>query len=364
MRRLLIFATTLFVVGLGFATPARAAPVDQWGFALVDRPTAPLWTKLNPGFQATSPASPNVEGGKISPGVFVVKFIGLGLGLGQAGIVHVTAIDKRGYYCGAVKWMGTSGDMVVEVQCFAPGGVPADSRFAVMWSLNTTFWPATAGAYASLQFEVSSGLVQAYNSTGAGIKLTPLGTGVMAVRFQKVGIGGSQITGNVQATAVSHLNDPRWCKIGGWDDDRSDMIALVYCFDATGTLADTDFTATYHRDVSVVSSSVYPKYSAYIWTPDPVPPNAKQTNANRLTGLYGFNKVSHAGVADIQVGFPISAVNETHVQVTAFGSDPTYCTLRWPWVIVGNDLTADVRCYDPAGRPAPNEAFVTMTNRS
>src|SRR5436190_18682599 len=106
MRRRTLAAAVTVLAGaaaiLGLAAPAQAATADRWGFAYVANPAVPLWTNLDPAHQATSPASPNVQGGKLAPGRFLVKFIGLAFG--SRGNVHVTPVSRDGHYCEILQW--------------------------------------------------------------------------------------------------------------------------------------------------------------------------------------------------------------------------------------------------------------------
>ena len=91
----MIAVTLIAVAGVvGIAAPAQAAPSDRWGFAFVDDPLAPVWTNLDPAHQATSPAGPPVQGGRLGTGRFAVKFAAIGAG--ARGNVHVTAVSKKG----------------------------------------------------------------------------------------------------------------------------------------------------------------------------------------------------------------------------------------------------------------------------
>jgi len=339
--------------------PAMAAPPDTWAFAYVDDPLVPPFTALDPAYYASFPVATTATGGRVGVGRFQVRW--KAIGYSRLGNVHVTAVGQRGRYCEIASWGASAGDEVVNVACFAPGGVPDDSPFTVLWTLNFTTTPGAPDSFASVQHSVATGVVQSYNSTGAGVTTTPLGTGVTAVRFEKVGVGHSLITGNVQVTALNRRLDPRWCKVAGWDDSGTDIIVIVYCFDRGGVFTDTDFTASYHRERAVVST-LPPKYFGYVWSVLPLPPNAFQTNFNYPAGGFGTNAVTVSG-PDIEVVFPQTVLDESHVQATAYGNDPNYCTLSRIWTAVGPDYVVDVNCFDPAGNPARDDAFVTLTNQ-
>jgi hypothetical protein len=364
--RLLLAVAVLMLAGAGPvatlpAKPAYAAPADRWGFALVDDPTVPAWTNLNPAFQATSPSSPVVQGGKVGTGRFQVRF--LGLGIGSRGIVHVTAVQKKGNFCEIVRWFVMAGpDEVVEVQCFAPGGVPADTAFTVLWTLNATTVPSSAGTYASVHYGIT-GFLETFNSTGASVTAKPVSTGVTQVVFEKVGVAGAGRTGNLQVTAVSRTGDPRRCKIGGWDPSNADMVVNVLCFDAAGNLVDTEFTASYHRERSVLTALGPPKYLGYVWSNALASSAAPQTNDNSVAGGFGANVVWYP-FGDIEVQFVTLHVDEDTIQVTAVGADPNYCTIAKRWLVSTTDIYMHAICFDPAGNIVPEDAFITLTNRS
>src|ERR1041384_5794111 len=97
MHRSRFLLAVLVGIALSIAstvTPVYAALPARWGFARVDAPTVPAWTNLNAPFQATSPASPVVQGGKIGTGRFQVRF--LGIGVGSRGRGRAAAGGKKG----------------------------------------------------------------------------------------------------------------------------------------------------------------------------------------------------------------------------------------------------------------------------
>jgi hypothetical protein len=340
--------------------PAMAAPPAMWAFAYVDNPNVAPWTSLNPAYVGAWPVATKAHGGRLGVGRFQVRWQVLGAG-GGVDNVHVTAVGQRGRYCEIVSWGPRRRDLFVDVACFASGGFPADSPFTVMWAMNTAVGPAAPDSFASVQYGPATGIVQSYNSTGAGVVATPVFTGVTELRFEKVGVGHSLITGNAQVTAVDRAGAPRWCKVNHWDDDRLDMVVTVHCYDAAGNLVDSDFTASYHRERAVVSTVIPPKYFGYVWSRLPLGGNALETNFNYPVGV-GANTVTVSG-PDTEVGFPQLVLNESHAQATAYGLDSNYCTLADTWRPAGPDILVNVVCFDATGNPAPSEALITFTNR-
>ena len=187
--RAVVILAALAAVTFGLSAPAQAATADRWGFAYVKDPTVAVWTNLDPAHQAGTWAAGTVQGGKIAPGRFLVKFPGVGLG--SRGNVHVTPVNRDGSYCAIVRWYSSGVDEIVDVQCHRVGGANADTRFTVLWTVSSgTLPPGSTGSYASVQYG-TTGIVQAYNSTGFGVVVAPGGVGFYLVRFPLVGTRAS-----------------------------------------------------------------------------------------------------------------------------------------------------------------------------
>jgi hypothetical protein len=343
---------------VGLASPASAATADRWGFAYVDDPTVPLWTNLDPTKQAgTWAPGLQAQGGKIAPGRFLVRFPSIGLG--ARGNVHVTPVNRTGHYCEILRWFGAGVDEIVDVQCHRPGGVPEDSRFTVLWTYSSGVLPPTdTGSYASVQYGTTS-VVQFYNSTGNPVTVTPLGPpGQYLVRFALVG-AKDEYAGNLQVTAVQPNAQPRRCKVAKWGPVGYDVLAYVFCYGANGLGVNSEFTASYHRERSVVGSFGPPKYIGYVWSA-----GAGQTNFNYPSGGFGFNSIGAIAPAGrYLVKYPNMALNEDHSQVTAYGNGNNYCHLTQPWQTFWPDIQVDVLCFDNFGNPMPHRFFNTFTNK-
>ena len=359
-HRPIAFAATALALAagvlFGLATPASAATADRWGFAYVNDPTVPLWTTLDLSKQAgTWPPGPVAQGGKVGPGRFLVRFPAIGLG--SRGNVHVTPVNRTGHYCEIVRWFSSGPDEIVDVQCHKPGGVPEDSRFTVLWTVSSGVLPATAtGSYASVQYG-PAGIVQFYNSTGNPVGVTPLAVGVYLVRFALVG-AKDEFSGNVQVTAVQPNAQARRCKVGRWVPTGYDVLAYVFCYGANGLPINSEFTASYHRERTVVASFAPPKYFGYVWSG-----GGGQTNFNYPSGGFGFNSIGAvAPPGRYIVKYPNLTLNQNHAQATAYGSGNPYCNLTQPWFSVGPDVQADVICFDNLGNPLPHDFFHTFTN--
>jgi len=358
-RRWIVLAATMVAalasVLFGASSPVQAATADRWGFAFVANPLVPIWTNLPAQQAGTWPAGFVVQGGRIAPGRFLVKFPQSASG--ARGNVHITPVNRTGHYCEIVRWNSSGTDEIVDVQCHRVGGMNDDTPFTVLWTLSSGVLPAgSVGSYASVQYGPAA-IVQAYNSTGAPVTVVPAGVGVYQVRF--VGVGSGVLSGNVQATAVHPNAAPRRCNIMRWGTVGLDAIAYVACRDQTGTLVNSEFTASYHRERSVIASFGPPKMIGYVVT------NAGgQTNFNYPSGGFGFNSwFAVAPVGRVLVKYPNLGFNPTHAQVTAQVDNANYCTLTQPWSVALPDAQVDVICYNNAGVTTATPFFSTFTSR-
>ncbi|MEU7872387.1 hypothetical protein [Dactylosporangium sp. NPDC049140] len=331
-------------------SPAAAATADRFGFALVDNPTVPLWTALNPAYSY----GPGATGGRVAPGRFLVRFPGVGTG--ARGNVHVTAVAADGRFCETVRWYSSGLDEIVDVQCFKPGGGPADTPFTVLWTVSSGILLGGPGAYASVQV-VSNAVAQSYNSAGGAVTATPVGIGIYALRFTGVGDPSGVLAGNVQVTAGQPNAQPRRCKILRWGTSGTDVIVYVTCHDpATGAALNSDFTASFHRERSVYASFGPPKYFGYLSTPFGGP-----TNYSYPLGV-GANGFGPSGPGTYTVKFPLLHEKETTAHVTAIGDGPVYCTIQKVWARVGSDAVVPVACFANSGAPEKSEFSVTFSS--
>jgi hypothetical protein len=351
-------AVTLVVALVTTTAPAQAATADGWGFAYVDNPTVAVWTDLDHAHQYGSwkPAFPALwaQGIKVALGRFQVRFPQVGAGRGN---VHVTAVNRTGDYCLIVRWGQSLTDEIVDVQCRKPGGAAVDSRFTVLWTSSSGVLPSPLTSYASVQ-QGLGGPVQSYNSTGGPVTVAAGPVGQYQVRFAGVGGAATSVSGNVQVTAIQPNAIARRCKVARFFNSGPDIIVYVFCFDAAGAPVAGEFTASYHRERSVIASFAPPKFFGYLWTA-----GGGLTNFNYPAGGFGFN--SFAAIAPpgrYQVKYPLLGQQETHAQVTAFGDSSDYCHLTDLWVHSGGTALVDVLCFDNAGVTRANPFLSTFTS--
>ncbi|WP_051110510.1 hypothetical protein [Longispora albida] len=353
----LALAAGLAASSLGMAAPAQAATADRWGYALVDNPVVPIWAGLNPARNWVTTGVPSAQGGKIATGRFMVKFPGIGTP-GNKGVAHVTTVDRNGNYCEVVKWFQSGLDELVDVACFKPGGIAADTAFSVLFTVSSGVLGVPPGSHAYAQYGTVS-LVQAYNSTGGAVVVAPIGAGQYQVRLNGVLGTAGVLAGNVQATAIQPNLAPRRCKIYKWYPSGLDVIAHVFCFNQAGALTNTEFNLSYHRERSVTGSFAPPKYIGYLDTI-----SGGQTNFNYVMGGFGFNSFGPSvPVGRYTVKYPQLGVKETHAQITAHGAGSNYCNLTQNWLHSGPDAIVDVICFDNTGASATHNFLSTFTSR-
>ncbi|MEV6524691.1 hypothetical protein AB0M43_22305 [Longispora sp. NPDC051575] len=359
--RSLIVALLVAVCGavLGPVAPAQAATADQWGFALVDNPTVPLFTTLNTSRQwgtwkTAFPAS-WASGGKLATGRFRVKFPNIGT---PKGFVHVTPVNRTGNYCEIVFWTPSGADEIVDVQCHKPGGAADDTPFTVLWSVSSGVLPSSQpGSHAYLRYG-TAGITDSYNSTGLGAAGGPTGVGQYTFKLYGVGLA-TMLSGNLQATAIQPNAAPRRCNIYKWSFSGTDILATVYCYNQAGALTNSEFTLSYHRERTVLGSFAPPKYFGYVWSAG----NVGQTNFNYPTALNANTIGATIPVGRYIVKYPNLGVKETTAQLTANSPTSNYCNLTSAWSYAGVDAVVDVICFDNAGNPKAEVFLSTFTSR-
>jgi len=114
--------------------PHPACPTKRLAYVWANNPTASSYTPI-PTY------SYNSSGGSVlitrsGPGVYAVRFMGLG-GNGKAGgQVQVTAYGSGKENCKIRNWSSGGADFVVNIQCFALHGAPVNTRYTVL-----VIWP-------------------------------------------------------------------------------------------------------------------------------------------------------------------------------------------------------------------------------
>lgn len=216
------------------------------GYALADQPAAA-------GPYAPDPATSfNSSGGgeavtRASPGVYSVRFMGLGRTSGQRDNLQVTGYGgAAGTYCKLAGWQPAGADMTADVRCFTAAGAAADSRFTVLLSGARVYIPTSRFGFVLVpDFTGAINLVDTSgttrnNSSTLLIELGHVGLGDYSLIFpglERVP-GPGQGPETFQVTAVG--SGPERCYIGAVDPPHAGL--NVKCTDAAGNPADSRFS--------------------------------------------------------------------------------------------------------------------------
>ncbi len=317
---------------------AGAATANRYGFV--------LWTGSVVG-SGTTPSATTVGVG--GTGIYKIDFVGQAA---SGGVVHVTAINSVPHWC-QVNGFGPSGtDEIVTISCYKVGGAPDFTSFSAIFSSYSGL--AGPGYFGYVNVLPSGALVSQYNSVGAPDTVTHPTTGNWSVNFAGLSTPGP-IDGSLQATAVSPTSVPVHCKVMSWTSSGSGQNAQVTCFDAAGSLVDSQFTLTYQYQRALYGAFGPPKYFGYLWN-QPVG-GPVSTNYNNPLGP-GANSMSPGTLATVK--FPSLAVLPDDIQVTASGPTSDFCGLTNPWTHIGADtLARDVNCFTVTGAPSASGFLIS-----
>jgi hypothetical protein len=185
------------------------------------------------------------------------------------------------------------------------------------------------------------------NSAG-GINLnTPLGSGSYRVDFPLLGGSG----GNVQVVQSGSQTNVR-CKVGSWYPNGTTENVIVNCHDPSGAPAPAVFNVLFYRAPTTQGGGAK---TNYLWNANPyassTPPATYQFN-----GSGGTNTVARYGVGSYGVTIPTGVVSDNggNAQVTAYGSNATYCKVGY-WYHSGLNQVVGVLCFDTTGAPIDSQ---------
>jgi hypothetical protein len=168
-------------------------------------------------------------------GRYRVVFSGMGAYLPQGfgGNVQANAVGANKVHCIVERWTG-SPDLSITVECYAPSGARADTKFTTMVTA-----PASHLAYVWANDPTNQSYTPnsdyAFNPMGGDVTITRNGVGAYTVRWTAVD-GEIRDFGNAQVTAWGFNNAQ--CRLSGYGLDA----AHVMCYGPTGAPMDTYYT--------------------------------------------------------------------------------------------------------------------------
>jgi len=335
------------------APGAQAAVADVWAFGYLDNAAPPVGYVMDTTRQWGTFKTPCpgdwMTVSLLSAGVYQVS---IPCSASPRGIVHVTTVDATGAFCTAGRWVPAGQAEVVYVFCFDAAGVPANTRFTVLFTTSSGL--AVAGGHAYVFADPNGALITTYNSTGPANVVNKLAVGRYRVRLPN--LSSTDFTGDLQTTAMYPGQTPRRCRVADWARGVTDYVAYVTCTDAAGVHADSYFTLSFHHKRAVFGSLAPPLNIGFVLAGSSSP----DTNYNSVNGP---NVVTPIAIGLTDVFLPDIGTGQTHMQVTAYSGRPVYCGLSDVWMVVGTDVLAQsVACFEPGGVPAKSQFFATYSS--
>jgi hypothetical protein len=333
------------------------------GFAWFDGTTLPLAYQFNQRFdyvglpptQVNYPAADNTVT-HLGTGRYLVRFPNLNV---QGGIVHVTAYGGN-HHCKVEQWRPTAvsvRELQVFVRCRNAANVLADGKFTVLFYKSGLMSDIYALSY--LLSDNLGTVVHQYNSRGGLNTIRRLGVGAYEVklgrmerRFPEANKGGTVLV-------TAYGPGAQRCKTVSWGLTGSDMVVRVNCFTG-GTPSDSGFALSFLRNPGTlaISAAEDKKEAWYVWAnTTPTPSHFYQSNSysDPEGGSVGATMTLLVGSGHYRVTLPgVKALNKTTTQLTAYGSDSSYCNIvRWfasATTVGATDV--EVQCYNASGNPA------------
>jgi hypothetical protein len=203
-------------------------------FAFANQPTATNYAPASAGSYNPAGATRVYRDGV---GRYRVVFSGLGgyLPQGFGGHVQANAVGAGKVHCIVERWTGSpSPDLSVTVECYAPSGARADTKFTTMVTAPASHLAYVWADQPSLA-SYTPNSDYAFNPMGGSVTVTRTGVGAYTVRWVAVD-GEIRDFGNAQVTAWGY--DNAQCRLAYFDADA----AHVRCYGASGAPMDTYYT--------------------------------------------------------------------------------------------------------------------------
>jgi hypothetical protein len=277
------------------------------------------------------------------------------------GVAHATAYGSGTRQCKVKSWgpvASGSPDLRVLVKCFDVTGALADSMFMASFTAQSgTNTQPMAYLLADRPTVASYTANQTYSYNSKGVLNTITRTGVGAYTARLGWVGGSG--GHVQVTAFGdssvRCKVARWAPVSvGFGIVHEDV--SVRCFSSSGAPADSVFTLTYANNIGLNGSFDY----AYMWADQPSTPSYVPSLPYQANSQPSIDAVQRLGVGHYVATFPGHPLVAGDVQVTAYGTSPTYCKVASLAAYPG----VEVRCFDTHGAPVDSQFDATQFTSS
>ena len=227
------------------------------------------------------------------------------------------------------------------------------------------FAPERAFTWAHLDALPQAGVyvpdpVYSFNGGGGGIivSVNPATPGQYRVAFG----GFTSNAGNAQV--VAYGDDNKRCKVLGWSTTAGTLLVNVQCHDAAGRPANSRFLVNYTNDFKNQPGSI----AGFMWADQPTVSHTPSSGFS-FNSVGGANFVHYFGTGAYVAEFKGLNTDRGNAQVTAYGTDDTYCKMNG-WVSSQNSTLVGVLCFDAkgaakdsrfslqfVGQQAPNEVW-------
>ncbi len=283
------------------------------------------------------------------------------------GVMHAAAYGSNGH-CKVWDWFPRGGSkLTVSVYCFSSTGAPTNMPFTLLFYKNASNLTTHGIAYlwsnnASPAGTYTPDDLYQYNSRGVNNTVTRLGIGQYRVKFPSMQRNAAEQNkgGTVLVTAYGTNNV--YCKVVGWEQDATNAInAGVNCFNASGSSADSLFTASFLREPGTLGIANDADESAahYVWADQPstasYTPDTFYQSWSSPSSSAGL--ITRLSTGSYRVSIKnLKAANDTTAIVTAYGGGSARCSIQsWGGSAAVTDVL--VNCYSSSGA-ASDQLFV------
>lgn len=339
--------------------------VDR-GWVRLDNPSPTLMTAHTPplAYQYNTSGLTNTVM-RTGTGTYRVRFPNVltfswGTTVGQRGNVQITSRGLYGEWCNVSSWRNYIYTVEVNVNCFDKTGMPANTKFEILY-LNNRHWSQLC-AYLTTSDPTASVETPSLNlslvSRRIPATVTRTATGCYSVVLREMKSLGSFSfatpyfeSGTTQVTAFGTGSE--YCKVSTWYHLGDYRTVVVKCFDKSGAPADSRFSMA-HASGELLA---WP-HMAYLWMHDAnsaigtwVATASKYQYNTRFptfsTATAITSRRTATGKYDVLIPGQ-SASDKTAALVTARGTGSERCNII-NWFAVTGGTLAQVTCFNSMG---------------